>query len=82
LTKPKPPQAKPKLGLPGQAGPEKHYTQNNYQHTMAPSNKPKKQAKAKTAASPLANTRALDGNNHMDSPSNDISVKLNGTFHY
>src|SRR6202522_2908797 len=39
---------------------------------MAPSNKPKKQAKAKTTAFPLANTSPLDSNNHMASLSNDI----------
>jgi hypothetical protein len=40
---------------------------------MAPGNKPKKQAKAKMAATPLANTGALDSKNHTDFPSSNIS---------
>ena len=46
---------------------------------MAPSNKPKKQAKAKTAAAPLAGTSPLNSNNHTDSPSDDISSSESAT---
>src|ERR1700678_4240187 len=46
---------------------------------MAPSNKPKKQAKAKTAAFPFANTSPLNSGNHTASPSNDISSPASAT---
>src|ERR1700678_956524 len=46
---------------------------------MAPSNKPKKQAKAKTTAFPLANTSPLDSGNPTASPSNDISSPASAT---
>src|ERR1700678_785973 len=46
---------------------------------MAPSNKPKKQAKAKTAAFPLANTSPLDSGNHTASPSNNILSPASAT---
>src|SRR5271155_5205818 len=46
---------------------------------MAPSNKPKKQAKAKTTAFPLANTSPLDSGNPTASPSDDISSPASAT---
>ena len=48
LTKPEPPQAKPKLGLSGQAGPEQHYPLHNI-ITSIKENPPRKHA------SPIAN---------------------------
>src|SRR6202522_2811572 len=46
---------------------------------MAPSNKPKKQAKAKTTAFPLANTSPLDSGNPTASPSDDVSSTASAT---
>src|SRR5271155_3425639 len=46
---------------------------------MAPSNKPKKQAKAKTTAFPLANASPLDSGNPTASPSDDISSPASAT---
>src|ERR1700678_946371 len=46
---------------------------------MAPSNKPKKQAKAKMTAFPLANTSPLDSGNPTASPSDDISSPASAT---
>jgi hypothetical protein len=46
---------------------------------MAPSSKPKKQAKAKTAASPLASTSPLNSKSHTASPSNDILSPASAT---
>src|ERR1700678_1999089 len=46
---------------------------------MAPSNKPKKQAKVKTTAFPLANTSPLDSGNPTASPSDDISSPASAT---